>query len=170
MKEPWMAILIAVLSCCFVTACKKKADDGWEEYKYRDAGFAISAPFMPIPAPPSPEEPNIRAYGIKYNNRSAIVITAGPLDMFEKLPDKEKLQRMKDLLVQGTSSKLVSEKEISLDGNPGIEYEIEGSSEHYRVRYYLMNGKFFALQSFAPSGEPFVADTDRIFDSLRLLK
>jgi hypothetical protein len=33
-----------------------------------------------------------------------------------------------------------------------------------------VNGKFFALQSFAPPGEPFVADTDRIFDSLRLLK
>ena len=65
---------------------------------------------------------------------------------------------------------LESEKEISLDGNPGIEYEIEGSSEHYRTRYYLVNGKFFALQSFAPPGEPFVADTDRIFDSLRLLK
>ena len=169
MKKHWIAILFAMLSCCLGTACQKKGD-GWEEYKYRDAGFAISAPFMPIPAPPSPDEPNTRAYGIKYNNRSAVVISAGPLDMWENLPDKEKLQRMKDLMVQGSSSKLVSEKEISLDGNPGIEYELEGSSEHYRTRYYLVNGKFFALQSFAPPGEPFVADTDRIFDSLRLLK
>jgi hypothetical protein len=33
-----------------------------------------------------------------------------------------------------------------------------------------VNGKLFALYSSAPPGEPFIADTDRIFDSLRLLK
>jgi hypothetical protein len=168
MKKQWLASLLALLSCCFVTACKK--GDGWEEYKYRDAGFAISSPLMPIPAPPSPDEPNTKAYGIKYNNRSEILITAGPLDMWENLPDQEKLQRLKDLTVQGTSSKLLSEKEILLDGNPGIEMEIENINFHLRGRYYMVNGKVFALQSTAPPGEPFVTDTDRVFDSLRLLR
>ena len=167
MKKHWTAILLAMLSCCFLTACKKKGD-GWEEYKYRDAGLAISAPFMPIPAPPDPDEPNTRAYGIRYNNRSDVAFSAGPLDMFENLPDKEKLQRMKDLSVQGTSSKLVSEKEISLDGNPGIESEIEGVGVHSRTRCYIVNSKLITLYSSAPPGEPFVSDTDRIFDSLRL--
>lgn len=168
MKKHWIASLLSLLSCCFVTACKK--GDGWEEYKYRDAGFAISAPFMPIPARRSPDEPNTRAYGIKYDNHSEILITAGPLDMFENLPDKEKLQRLRDLTVRGTSSKLISEKEISLDGNPGVEMEIESSSEHQRERYYIVNGRILAIQSFAPTGQPFVTDTDRIFDSLRLLQ
>ena len=168
MKKHRTPILLALLSCCFVTACKKA--DGWEEYKYRDAGFAISAPLMPIPARPDPGEPNSRAYVIKYNNRSEIVFSAGPLDMFENLPDKEKLQRLKDLTVQGTSSKLISEKEISLDGNPGIEFEIEGGGVHSRMRCYMVNGKLLGLNSSAPPGEPFVTDTDRIFDSLRLLR
>ena len=168
MKRHWILTLLALLSCCLVTACKK--GDGWDEYKYRDAGFAISAPFLPIPLPTSPDEPNSKAYGIKYPNRSEILITAGPLDMFENLPDKEKLQRLKDLTVQGTSSKLISEKEMSLDGHPGLEMEIESGGLHRRERYFLANGKIFAVQSFAPIGEPFVADTDRIFDSLRLLQ
>jgi len=168
MKRHWILTLLALLGCCFVTACKK--GDGWDEYKYRDAGFAISAPFLPIPLPASPDEPNSRAYGIKYANRSEILITAGPLDMFENLPDKEKLQRLKDLTVQGTSSKVISEKEISLDGHSGVEMEIESGGRHLRERYYLANGRIFAVQSSAPIGEPFVADTDRIFDSLRLLQ
>lgn len=125
MKRPWILTLLALLSCCFVTACKK--GDGWEEYKYRDAGFAISAPSLPIPRPTSHDESNTKAYGITYDNRSEVLINAGPLDMFENLHDKEKLQRLKDLTVQGTSSKLISEKEISLDGNPGIEIEVESS-------------------------------------------
>ena len=76
MKKHWMASLLALLSCYFVNACKK--GDGWDEYKYRDAGFAISAPFMPVPARPSPEEPNTRAYAINDNSRTGIVISAGP--------------------------------------------------------------------------------------------
>jgi hypothetical protein len=168
MKRCWILTPLALLSCCFVTACKK--GDGWEEYKYRDAGFAISAPSLPIPLPTSPDEPNSKAYGLKYDNRSEILITAGPLDMFEDLPDKEKLQRLKDLTVQGTSGKLISEKELSLDGNPGLEMEIESRSHHLRERFYLVNGRILGIQSSAPTGQPFVADTDRIFESLRLLK
>ena len=170
MKKHWIASLLGLLICSFVAACNSKRSDGWDEYKYRDAGFAISSPFLPIPAPPSPEQPNTKAYGIRYDNRREIIFTAGPLDMFENLPDKEKLQRLKDLTVQGTSSKLISEKEISLDGNPGIEVEVESSSHHMRERYYVLNGKILAIQSSAPAGVAFVSDTDRIFDSLRLLK
>jgi len=168
MKKRWILVPLAVLSCCFVTACKK--GDGWDEYKYKDAGFAISSPRLPIPRPTSADEPNTRAYGLKYDNRSEILFSMGPLDMFETLPDKEKLQKLKDLTVQGTSSKLISEKELSLDGNPGIELEVEAHSRHTRERYYLVSGKILAIESSAPIDQPFVADTDRIFDSLRLLK
>src|SRR5262249_28590996 len=145
MKLRSIATPLALLSCSLVIACKK--GDGWEEYKYRDAGFAISSPSLPIPRPTQPDEPNTRAYGIKYDNRSEILITAGPLDMFESLPDAEKLQRLKDLTVQGTSSKLISEKEVSLEGNPGIEMELESHSRHLRERYYLVNGRILTIQS-----------------------
>src|SRR5262249_16299886 len=128
------------------------------------------APSLPIPRPTSPDEPNTKAYGLKYPNRSEILFSMGPLDMFESLPDKEKLQKLKDLTVQGTSSKLISEKEIALDGNPGIEIEIESNHSDTRERYYMVSGKILAIQSSAPIDQPFVADTDRIFDSLHLLK
>src|SRR5215470_15718555 len=168
MKKHWIGSLLVLLSCCLVTACKK--GDGWDEYKYKDAGFAISAPRLPIPRPTSPDEPNTRAYGLKYDNRSEILFSMGPLDMFENLPDKEKLQKLKDLTVQGTSSKLIAEKEIELDGNPGLELEMESHSQHLRERYYIVNGKIVSILSSAPAGQPLVTDTDRIFDSLRLLK
>jgi hypothetical protein len=168
MKKHWMAGLLVVSNCCLVIGCKK--GDGWDEYKYKDAGFGISAPSLPIPLPTLPDEPNTRAYGLKYPNRSEILFSMGPLDMFETLPDKEKLQKLKNLTVQGTSSKLISEKELTLDGNSGIEIEVESNHSHSRERFYIVNGKILSIQSSAPLDQPFVADTDRIFDSLRLLK
>jgi len=59
--------------------------------------------------------------------------------------------------------------EISLDGNPGIEVELESSSRRLRERYYIGGRKDFG-NKVSPTGQPFVADTDRIFDTLRLLR
>ena len=58
--------------------------------------------------------------------------------------------------------------EISLDGNPEIEVELESSSGRLRERYYIGGRKDFGNIVVSPTGQPFVADTDRIFDSLRL--
>ena len=110
MKKNWMASLVVLLSCCFVAARKK--GDGWEEYKYRNDGFAISAPCMPLPLPPSADSPNTRAYHLNYRNHTEVLISVGTLGMWEDVSDKEKLQRLKDLEVLGTSSKLLSAKEV----------------------------------------------------------
>ncbi len=59
--------------------------------------------------------------------------------------------------------------EISLDGNPGIEVELESSSRRLRERHYIGGRKDFG-NTVSPTGQTFVADTDRIFDSLRLLR
>ena len=60
--------------------------------------------------------------------------------------------------------------EISLDGNAGIEVELESSSRRLRERYYIGGPKDFGNIVVSPTGQPLVADTDRIFDSLRLLR
>ena len=167
MRKPPIACLIVLLSCCLLAACEKS--NGWKEYKYRDDGFAISAPSKPLLRPQIPDEADSRTYGINYGNRTEILFGLGNVGAWENLPAKERLQRMEDLTLQGTSSKLISDKEISLDGNPGLEYEIEGASSHSRSRFYIVDGKLLAVQSYAPVDAPFAADTDRIFDSLHLL-
>jgi len=52
------------------------------------------------PATDSPDEPNSKAYGLKYDNRSEILITPAPRPVRESARQR-KLQRLKDLTVQG---------------------------------------------------------------------
>src|SRR6266508_1933618 len=52
--------------------------------------------------------------------------------------------------------------EISLDGNPGIEVELESSSQRLRELYYIGGRKGLRNIVFSPTGHLFVADTDRI--------
>jgi hypothetical protein len=175
MKKPWMASLVVLLSCCFFAACKKVDSDGWKEYKYRDDGFAISSPLRPAPRPLSgataEERQNHRAYGIDFGNRTEIQIAVGPAsDLGESVQAEELLQRLKNLTLQGVPAKLVSERQLSLDDNPGIDFEFQAAGYHARERVYVVKDKFLSVTSTAYGGDPLAPTTDRIFDSLRLLK
>src|SRR5215470_9617988 len=130
MKKHCTASLVVLLSCCLFFACEKGNSDGWKEYKYRDDGFAISAPLQPLPMPDSSATPaerkNHRAYGIDFGHRTEIMIAVGPADdLGENLPAEELLQRLKNLTLQGVPAKLVSERQLSLADNPGIDFEFQ---------------------------------------------
>jgi hypothetical protein len=173
MKKHWMASLVVLLSCCFVAACGK--GDGWEEYKYRDDGYAISAPSMPVPRIDSSATPaerkNSRAYGINFGNRTEILFGVSPADDFgENVPPEELLQRLKNLTLRGVPAKLISERQLSLGDNPGIEFEFQAEGWHGRQRVYIVKNKFLDMSSTARGSDLLAPDTDRIFDSLRLLK
>jgi hypothetical protein len=175
MKKHWMAILLVLLSCCFVGACERSDSDGWKEYKYRDDGFAISAPLRPVPMPDRSatpaEQKNHRAYGIDFGNRTEILIGVSPADdLGENVPAEELLQRLKNLTLRGVPAKLVSERQLSLAGNPGLEYEFQAEGWHARQRFYIVKDKLLGVSSTAYGGDPLAPATDRIFDSLRLLK
>ena len=148
----------------------QQSGGGWKEYTYPDDGYAISAPSKPIPAPLSEELPDYRGYGINYGNRTMVVLGASSYNLWGDLSPAEKLQRLEEMQVKGSASKLVSKKEISLGGNPGIELEVESTDSHSRSGWYDVNGKVLMLYSSAPTDAPFASDTDRIFDSLRLLR
>ncbi len=175
MKKHWMASLVVLLSGCLLAACDKGASDAWKEYKYRDDGFAISAPSMPVPRTDSgataAERQTSRAWGIDFGNRTEILITTGLVsDFAENVPAEEVLQRMKNMTLQGVPAKLVSERQVSLADNPGIEFEFQAERWHSRQRVYIVKDKLLAVSSTTYEDNPLPPATDRMFDSLRLLK
>jgi hypothetical protein len=175
MKKHWMASLVVLLSGCLLAACDKGASDGWKEYKYRDDGFAISAPSMPVPRTYSgataAERQTSRAWGIDFGSRTEILITTGLVsDFAENVPAEEVLQRLKNMTLQGVPAKLVSERQLSLADNPGIEFEFQAERWHSRQRVYIVKDKLLEVSSTAYGDNPLPPPTDRMFDSLRLLK
>src|ERR1700731_361071 len=175
MKKHWMASLVVLLGGCLLAACDKGAGDGWKEYKYRDDGFAISAPSMPVPridsSATAAERQTSRAWGVDFGNRTEILITTGLVsDFAENVPAEEALQRMKNMTLQGVPAKLVSERQVSLADNPGIEFEFQAERWHSRQRVYIVKNKPLGVSSTARGSDPLPPATDRMFDSLRLLK
>jgi len=83
----------------------------------------------------------------------------------------EILPKVKDATVQTVNGKLLNQKNISLDSNPGIEFETMGSKGyHSRSRYYIVGNRLLAIVSYSSQGRPLPPDTTRMLDSLRVLR
>jgi len=109
-------------------------------------------------------------YKIRLGGDTGIMVNVSDYGSRAKL-SPEVLQKMKDATVNTVKGKILSEKNISLDNNPGIEFELMGSEGYpSRYRYYIIGNKLIALASYAGEGKPLPPDTTRMLDSLRLLK
>lgn len=74
--------------------------------------------------------------------------------------------------VANVGGKLINQKTISLDGNPGREIDFEGSRGGQtftaRARIYIANGKIYQMLFLGPSSNQPTADIQKCFDSFKL--
>jgi hypothetical protein len=82
----------------------------------------------------------------------------------------DSLQAVKDGMARSANAKVLSERKISIDSNPGVEFEMGSESYRARVRCYIIGSKLLVIIGFADGGNLLPPDTSRILDSLRLLR
>lgn len=145
----------------------------WKNYDYPGDGFAISAPFQPklekdlVDTDAGKVE--LHTYTIDAGLFWNLAVSVNDISKYGDLPARELLQAAKNGSLTEVKGKLISEKEIGLNGAPGIEYEIATPSYHSLTRCYYVNGKTIALISTAKVDFPFFLDNDRFFSSLRFI-
>ena len=145
----------------------------WKEYQYDGDGFAFSAPAKPSLqtnfVDTSVGRVEMHLYKIDLGDDTGIMVTVTDYGNRTKI-STEVLQRVKETTLAQVNGKVLSEKSISLDKNPGIDFELMGSDGyHARSRYYIIGTRLVGLVSYAGQEKPLPADTTRILDSLRLL-
>lgn len=145
----------------------------WKEYEFPSDGFAISAPSRPSFKSQAQNtaagQVEQHLYSIDLSNDAGVIINVVDYGKDAKLSPSG-LQDAKRAGAEVMKAKVSSEKAISLDSNPGLEFELSSESYRSRCRYYIVGNKFVAITSYAGQGMPLPAGSTRILDSLRLLK
>ena len=145
----------------------------WKQYEFPDDGFSISAASRPKLEKQMVEtaagQMEMRTYSLDVAVW-AVGVIVNDFSAFPNVPAKEMLQAAKNGSVQEVKGRLVSEKEIFLEGNSGIEYEIKTDSHHSICRIYYVKGRLITLISVAPLSMPYFPATDQFFNSLHFLK
>lgn len=160
-----------ILAFCAVAALGQKTD--WNKYEYSEDGFAIFSPFKPTLEKTLVDSDagkmEMHNYSVDVGLLWNLGVSVNDVRRFGDLPSRGLLQAAKDGSVAEVKGTLVSEKEVSLEGAPGIEYEISTTAYHSLVRCYYVNGRTITMVSTAKTGFPFFTHTDRFFDSLRFI-
>ena len=166
--------LATVLICLAVALVAQNAPNDWKEYSYATDGFAVTAPSSPSFSKQNKETPGgsveVHNYAIELGNNSGVMISSTQIPGAEKAPPKPLLQKAKEGAVGAMGAKITSEKEISLDSFPGIEFVAESENFHLRARMYIVKEKLLSLLAIAPKDTALPPGSDRILDSLKLLK
>jgi hypothetical protein len=122
----WLLLLL-VLACGALA--QKSTAPQWKEYAYPDAGFAVTAPVSPR-VYPDPKAPDVRIYRWELAPNVLFVIHSG-----NRPNCLQVVEKLKAALQSGETKGLVpgSMKDISLNGNPGVEYEWRGERSRISI-------------------------------------
>jgi hypothetical protein len=145
---------------------QKSAGPQWKEYAYPDAGFAVTAPVDPR-IYPDPKAPDVRVHHWDLTPNISFVIHSGNRPNCQHV-----VEDFKAALQKGDSRGLVpgSMKDISLSGNPGVEYEWrEGTARITLSRLYCAKEKAYHVTLAYPASKAKPEMANRLFSSFRLL-
>jgi hypothetical protein len=152
--------------------------DSWQEYSSDRYGFSISTPraFEESTQKTPTEVGDIdvitliaqaedsTTYVATYSEFPEQIVKAGePLELL-----RGGKQGVVDLL-NGT---VTSERELSLDGNPGLEIILTGTAQGYNIaakgRFYLVKNRLYQIYVMAQQGKENTEATAKFLDSFRL--
>lgn len=146
----------------------------WKEYEHKEQGMAFSMPHTPETDTQvaDTELGKITLYLYTFEKGDAVMTLAVNVypDKIAKVPADVLLKGGENGAVDGAHGKVTSEKKITIDGNPGLEYQFESAKYHGTCRIYLVGTRMYQLISVSPTGTPFIEETGRFFDSFRLVK
>jgi hypothetical protein len=149
------------------------AQTGWKEYAYESDRFAMSAPQEPalnkrqIDTKVGPIE--LRSYSVTDGDSALFVGVADYGSHMDNQDSKTVLQGAKEGALKNSNSTLISEKEITRQGYPGLAFETESEKFHFSARIYLVGSRLYQSVAVFPR-ETSYADTTRFHESLRFLR
>jgi hypothetical protein len=157
---------------CALPLLQPNAPSQWKQYSYAADGFSVSAPQLPVlqvaETPTSSGKVTTRNYAIDLGNNSGVMISSADIPGADRNPTKDVLRNAKNGAAGAVKATISSEKDIALDGYPGVEFEAANQQFHARCRIFIVKSRLFTVMVIAPLGTPTPADGVRIVDSFKL--
>ncbi len=149
------------------------APAAWKTYTSPEGRFSVLMPNEPkASVDPIAEGPGAPG-------KTFLFTSAGPEGVFLagwadyapgfKFDDQAELTANRDNFVKGVQGKLLATRAITLNGAPGMEFDVEKTGMWIgRVRLYIIGNRPYQLMAIIPGATLDTAKAARFFDSFRL--
>jgi hypothetical protein len=171
MGKHWAGIALFAVFAAFAGTGFCAEPGAMKEYADKETGMAFSLPGEPkITTGTTKAGAHTYQYVLdKGGSAITINVTVNQEKVIEDAAAKV-IPAVRDATVKSFKSKIVSQKPVTLEGHPGLEYKFEGSKYHGVYRIYVVEKRMVQLCSLAAKGTPLLPETDQVFESLHLVK
>ncbi len=169
---------LPVLLLLFITSLARAVQDaGWVDYNSAEGRYTVLLPAQPKVS----TQEAATADGQKFLQYMATAQAPNAIYLvgyFDHVPGTTfSVDRARDGMVTAVKGTLISERTISLSGNPGLEMKVgskSGETEYiFLVKFYDTENRVYVQQVVYPKaneGEAMTRNAAKYFDSFQILK
>jgi len=166
MYQRLSSVLLIILLVAFSAS---GLQNNWVKIEPLGGGFSVMIPSVP-------KEQN--KIDETYSSHSLSAVTPSTVYIVEygdyapsiHLDVPGELAANRDNFVKSVEGKLISSKEINLDGHPGLEFIAENSQASMKSRVYVIGNRVFTLAVAVLNGKSDAENVDRFFGSFAFVK
>ena len=169
----FLAAIVAVVVLCLAGLADDKTAKKWQEFRCEDGRYRIRFPGRPKALE---RTENTSIGDVTYTYQMVGEGAFGYSVVCVKYPKNvekdagQNLKRARDGAVKGLDGELVADKEITLDGHPGLEFVIRmKSGAWYRSRIFTVGTRLFQIIHVGTKQDARSRETDEFFDSFKLI-
>jgi hypothetical protein len=165
-------LIVVLMMTVAVNAQEHSSDGGWTRFTSEEGRFAVLMPGEPsenVESKDSPQGPyTTHMFTLKAENRLFLVAWVD-YDPSFKFGVQAELNANRDNFVKGFNARLTgTTRQISLNGNPGIEFTAQREDAFVKSRVYVVGRRPYMLISISRNeNDP---ETDRFLASLEVMR
>ena len=171
MKKSAALILVAaaLLSLGFQTA-----PAGWQRFTSEEGRFSVLMPGADAPRLRTNlrTDPRVGTYSSAFFTKKADkgFFTAGWVDYASgvSLDAQAELRASRDNFIKGVKARPVSERPVTLEGHPGLEFTAESGQAVFKSRVYVVGTRAYLLTAVTYKGFDDAANVNAFFSSFQL--
>ena len=141
---------------------------GWIKFAPEGAGFSILFPATPVEATNKKTSYTLHSFTVAANRATYVASYTDYVEV--KLKPAEFLIANRDRFNKGLQATLVSSKEITLDGQTGLEFVSENPAANIKSQLFLVGNRLFQTATVTFKDTDQTEWTEKFFASFKFIK
>jgi hypothetical protein len=150
------------------TASAQTEQTGWEEFAPEGGGFSMLFPTQPVETITAKANYTMHSFATTAG-RATYVVSYTDYQRI-KLGPEAFLLANRDRFIKGLQAKLISSREITVNGHAGIDFTSENSAANIRSQLFLIGKRMFQTASVVFKDVDQTREVNRFFDSFKFIK
>ena len=157
-------LLILILSS--VVAAQDEAPPPWAKFEPEGAGFSVLMPGKPVEAIDKRRTFTLHSFAVTMG-RGTYIASYSDYTPDAKLDPNTALIKNRDKFNQSFEAKLISSREITVDGHTGLEFISESPAVNLKSQLFLIGNRLFQTATMVFKDVDETRNVDRFFQSFK---